>query len=136
MDKKQWKINNRNKRDYFKEKVFEGKRKIIDVFKKDKDIKKMREPFKDVLFFKPKFLKSKQDFFSEWNIGFSAYIQGDWKTARSQFKKTHVLFFSNQKKTYINGHEDKPSMCLMNYIDDNDGTCPDDWRGCRELIEK
>lgn len=114
MDKKQWKINNRNKRDYFKEKVFEGKRKIIDVFKKDKDIKKMREPFKD-------------DFFSEWNIGFSAYIQGDWKTARSQFKKTH---------TYINGHEDKPSMCLMNYIDDNDGTCPDDWRGCRELIEK
>lgn len=48
MDKKQWKINNRNKRDIFREKILEGKRRTIDCFKKDPDIKNMKYHFSEV----------------------------------------------------------------------------------------
>lgn len=75
MDKKQWKINNRNKRDIFREKILEGKRRTIDCFKKDPDIKNMKYHFSE-------------EFYREWDKGFESYIRGDWGEAIESMEKT------------------------------------------------
>lgn len=111
MEKKQWKINNRNKRDLFREKILEGKRKSTDCFKKDIDIKEMRGIFTD-------------QFYESWDQGFKAYTEGDWSEAMSVFEKTFNL---------LPGYEDKPSRNLMDYMEEYNSSSPDDWRGFRIL---
>lgn len=112
IEKKKQKIMNRNKRDFFRQKVFEGKRTIIDVFKKDKDIRKMREIWEH------------SDFFFEWKRAYEAYGQGDWETARILLERC---------EQYTIGYEDKPSRVLINFIDENGREPPENWNGARAL---
>lgn len=112
LDKKQFKINNRCKREIFMTKLEEGKRKILDCWKKDQDIIAMTSKFK-------------AEFYNEWNIGIGAYIHGDWVNARAQFEKT---------KNFIPDYIDKPSEVLIQFIDENKDTpIQQNWRGYREL---
>lgn len=99
-DKKQFKINNRCKREIFYSKLAEGKRKIIQCWELDKEVRLMTEPFKP-------------EFYTEWNIGIQSYISGDWGKAKTQFKKT---------LNFIQGYEDSPSKFLINFIETNEGT--------------
>lgn len=114
LEKKQFKINNRCRREIFMSKLENGKRTLYDCWKKDVDIKAMTAAFKP-------------EFYTDWNVGIGAYIQGDWKTARNQFQKT---------LNFIADHTDVPSQNMIAFIDENiDKDVHTRWQGFREIIE-
>lgn len=114
LEKKQFKINNRCRREIFMEKLESGKRTLYDCWKKDVDIKAMTSAFKP-------------EFYTDWNVGIGAYIQGDWKTARNQFQKT---------LNFIADHTDVPSQNMIAFIDENiDKDVHTRWQGFREINE-
>jgi len=111
LDKKQFKINSRCRREIFFDKLEKGKRNILDCWERDKDICAMTKPFT-------------VDFYNVWNIGVASYISGNWDKALEQFKKT---------ENFIDGHVDEPSSFLVKFINENINTeVYKQWAGFRE----
>lgn len=114
LEKKKYKFIQRNKKKNFHEKIFNGKIKTIDIFKKSPDVVLMHS-------------KYNEGFYDRWKKGFKAYIQGDWKTARGYMEQT---------EHYIKGVADGPSRALLNVMSETDFNPPVGWTGVRNLTEK
>lgn len=114
LEKKKHKFIQRNKKKSFHSKVFAGKIKTIDIFKKSPDIVLMHSRYSD-------------NFYDLWKKGFKAYTKGDWQAARAYFKQT---------EHYIKGATDGPSQALLKFMNDCQYIVPSGWKGVRRLLEK
>ncbi|EGR34816.1 hypothetical protein IMG5_001570 [Ichthyophthirius multifiliis] len=116
MQKKKVRVLERIQRNKLKEEIQKGIAFPADKFQNDHQLIAMREFFND-------------EFYSEWNIGFQAYLKGKWDLAKNSFSKT-----LNMLEQY--GVKDGPSNTLLDVIKENNGRAPDDWKGFRILTEK
>jgi len=97
------------------------KKKLKNVFKKG-NMAGQLEADRELRFM----LSAQNEEFNEvFEMGFDAYIEGDWITAK---KKLEVCLEKREN--------DGPSLSLYNYIENLDFLAPDDWQGYRPLLSK
>ena len=114
IEQKKQKFIQRNKKKNFHAKVFSGKIRTVDIFKKSPDVMLMHIRYTD-------------SFYELWSKGFKAYRKGDWQAARAYMEQT---------EHYIRGVSDGPSRALLGFMADNNYKAPLGWTGVRSLIEK
>jgi hypothetical protein len=93
---------------------------ISDVFRKDPDIRKMRDRFEP-------------EFNQRFDMAFRNYEAGEWAVARDMLDTTR-FFLRNVMKG--GREEDGPTAALLNFMKEYEYVSPDNWPGYRELTEK
>jgi hypothetical protein len=73
-------------------------------------------------------------FLEKWEKGFSAYIEGDWLTAKTIFEDTCILCVNSNGQDDMrmigkDQYRDGPSMRLLKYMQEFDFQPPTDWSG-------
>ena len=91
--------------------VTEDANYVKSLILKDEEIQLMRKKFTN-------------EFFREWQAGFSSYSKGEWANAKKKFEKTLHM---------IPDREDKPSRALLAYMEELNFNPPQEWNGVRAL---
>ena len=94
------------------QKIEDGRKTTWDLFSRDKDFKELRRHYD-------------KHFSKRFGEAYKKYILGDWATAEDLFSQCLKM---NPK--------DGPTITLKNYIEELNGTPPNNWKGFRELTEK
>jgi class 3 adenylate cyclase len=84
---------------------------VKNLMLKDQELQLMRKKFTN-------------EFFREWQAGFSSYSKGEWGLAKKKFEKTLHM---------IPDREDKPSRALLTFMEELNYTPPQEWNGVRLL---
>ena len=71
-------------------------------------------------------------FLERFREGFHAYLVGDWQAAQSILQDCNNLRRSTEGDLLGDG----PSSTLLEFMAKHSFKAPEDWRGCRELIDK
>jgi hypothetical protein len=94
------------------EKIETGRKTTWDLYSRDKDFKELRRHYD-------------KHFAKKFGDAYRKYIKGDWATAEDLFSQCLKM---NPK--------DGPTLTLKSYIEELNGTPPNNWQGFRELTEK
>eukprot|EP01022_Parablepharisma_sp_SALTPOND_P023258 TRINITY_DN4865_c0_g1_i1.p1 TRINITY_DN4865_c0_g1~~TRINITY_DN4865_c0_g1_i1.p1 ORF type:complete len:1061 (-),score=72.97 TRINITY_DN4865_c0_g1_i1:835-4017(-) len=113
----------RERRDIIYKGVVEGKYKVKNKLKQDKDIKAMRRCFTQVNLI---LNKTKQEFFETYRKGYDQYIAGDWEDAKELLESVNKMLPSG----------DNPSKALLVYMRNYGYKAPADWKGSHKFAEK
>lgn len=93
-------------------KMFSGQKSTWDMYSRDKDFKELRRNY-DRMFTK------------KFGEAYTKYIKGDWATAEDLLAQCLKM-----------NPNDGPTMTLKGFIEELNGTPPNNWGGFRELTEK
>ena len=92
-------------------------------FELDSDLVHMRSGFATVRLY---IFIYYQGFYELFGQGFDLYLNGEWESAREVLSEVEK----------VKGAPDYPTRCLLSVMEEQSFFAPQDWTGCRHLVEK
>lgn len=111
VEKKIERRDDRLKKEKLLAQVTEDPNYVKNLILKDQEIQLMRKRFTN-------------EFFREWQAGFTSYTKGEWEIAKKKFEKTLHM---------IPDREDKPSRALLTFMEELNNNPPQEWNGVRSI---